>query len=190
MRWGQVATRFAGSRWTRPGLDLAAIVDDAVAAWFRARLRPKVLVASQTRVVEAVVDPSGILVPSVPVITVEPHDPSDVWRMAAVLCAPSVSARLASSGAGTGLSERSIRVRAADLAEVPLPIDAGAWREGADLAELAQTSADASEWGPYRSHLEQLAEVMNAAYEATDDGLAAWWIERVRFPSASPAGIL
>ena len=41
--------------------------------WVEARLRPKVLVATQTRVIEAVADPEGAWVPSVPVVAVHPR---------------------------------------------------------------------------------------------------------------------
>ena len=95
LRWGDRPATFAGRRWLEPGLDLAKIDDGAVRAWFSARKRPKVLVATQTRVVEVVVDSTGLLAPSVPVISVEPNDPDDTWRAAAMLCAPVVSAFIA-----------------------------------------------------------------------------------------------
>lgn len=49
----------------------------ALARWAEARMVPKLLVAAQGRVVDA----SGDWLPSVPVLTVVPHHPEDLWRL-------------------------------------------------------------------------------------------------------------
>ena len=71
---------------------LAAGVDEPVRTWFEALLRPKVVVATQTKVLEAAADVRGEVVPSVPVISVVPHDERRLWHLLAVLLAPPVSA--------------------------------------------------------------------------------------------------
>jgi hypothetical protein len=92
-----------------------------VADWVDRLRRPKVLVATQTRVVEAVADPDGDLVPVTPVIAVVPNDPGDVWRVAAALTAPPVAALVQRRLAGTGLSPGSVRLTASIVADLPLP---------------------------------------------------------------------
>ena len=52
-------------------------VEPAIAGWIAERLVPKVLVASQTKVIEAIVDADGVMIPCTPVVTVEPNDSSD-----------------------------------------------------------------------------------------------------------------
>jgi len=176
--WGSTTVRFAGRRWTRPLLDLDR-ADPDVAVWFSARIRPKVLVASQTRVVEAVIDREGTLMPSVPVVSVEP-DETDVALVAAVLAAPPVSAYLASVAAGTGLSSDTIRVSASALAEIPLPVDGAAWREGAEHGEAAQVAMAAGDAATHQAQLRLFGEAMTAAY-AQPAAIADWWWGRLRF---------
>ena len=55
--------------------------------WFDARLVPKLLVASQTKVVEVVVDEAAGLLPSVPVVSVE-APVEHLWDLAAALRHP------------------------------------------------------------------------------------------------------
>lgn len=182
LRWGERPVKFAGERWLEPGLDLAKIDDDAVRAWFSARKRPKVLVATQTRVVEVVVDATGLLAPSVPVISVEPNDPDETWRLAAMLSAPVVSAFIAQQSHGTGLSSDSVRVRAKALAALPLPLNNAFWDQGADAARSVHAAAEAHDWPAYRESMLALGSRMNAAYEA-DESTFSWWQGRLRFPS-------
>ena len=71
---------------------------------------PKVLVASQTKVIEAVVDEAGRAVPGTPVVSVEPTDPEvDVWHLAALLTSP-VATRTARAG---GSRNRTLPTRSA-----------------------------------------------------------------------------
>ena len=179
--WGVSAVRFAGSRWNNPVLDIAAIEDAAVRAWFGDRCVPKVLLASQTRVVEAVVDDTGQMVPSVPVVSVEPHEPTAVWHLAAALSSPAVTAWILREAAGTGLSHDAVRLRAKTLARVPLPSDQTAWDLGALHAEAAQTAVLAGDDRAYIDALRDLAMTMGVAY-GIDEAVGAWWWERLRLP--------
>src|SRR3546814_4943574 len=93
--WGQRPIRFAKRSWARPEVDLPALAaaNQRTSAWVERLRRPKVVVATQTRVLEAAADHSGSWVAATPVVSVLPHDPADVARLTAVLCAPPVSAR-------------------------------------------------------------------------------------------------
>lgn len=182
-RWATTTVKFAGRALRRPVVDVAAVgrADATLAAWLAQRQRPKVLVAPQGTVVEAIIDQSGILVPSTPVISVAPlgDDPADVLRVAAALSAPIVAAWVRRSAAGTGMSASSVRFSAALLRTIPLPLDHDAWDHGAALVATASEHAarhDAAQWN---ATLEAFASVMARAYRlAEDHPVNAWWHQR------------
>lgn len=175
-RWGERPARFAKQRLTRPVVDLDRLrAESPLGGWAGRRLVPKVLVATQTRVLEAVVDEDGTWLPSVPVLSVVPG-PERLWHVLAVLCAPPMTAYAATHWAGTGLSMRGIKLSATQLASLPLPARASLWDEGAALAGKAQ---HASSPAAREEHLRDLAQVMTAAYAAPDEVLE-WWLDRAR----------
>jgi hypothetical protein len=156
--------------------DVAAITEARVARWAAARLVPKVLVATQSKVIEAVVDPAGEWLPCTPVVSVEPDDPADVWPLAAVLLAPAVTAWALTRSVGTALAAGTIKLSASQVAAVPLPADDEAWVEGAAAARTAHATA----YGPARrAALEALAHAMERAYASTPE-VTAWWLARLR----------
>ena len=82
--WGRRSTRFAGRVLQRPRVDLTALQEaPAMARWAQARLVPKILLATQTRVLEPVVDVRGRWLPSTPAITVRPTADASIWHVAA-----------------------------------------------------------------------------------------------------------
>jgi hypothetical protein len=85
------------------------------------------------------------------------------WHALAVLCAPPVVAHAAAAYVGTGLSGRSIKLSARQVAALPLPSDPAAWDQGARHAEAGDLLA--------------CARVMTAAYGEAESVLA-WWRER------------
>lgn len=133
--WGSRSVRFGKTTWGRPEVDVSGVhaAGGRVSAWLERVQRPKVVVASQTRVVEAASDRGGTWVPSTPTVAVVPHDPEDVDRLTAALCAPPVSAWMVRRAAGTALSADAMRISASLLSDVPLPGDAGAWAEATAL---------------------------------------------------------
>jgi len=162
-RWGERPARFAKRTFRAPRVALGAL-SPAMVAWAASRLVPKVVVASQTPVLEAAVDADGAWLPSVPVITVTGADP---WAVAAVLTSPVASAWLAARTLGTGLSAGALRPTAALLTELPLP--ERSW----DEATRRLRDGDVAGAG--------LA--VSAAYgiDAADE----WWLERITPGSGS-----
>ena len=156
--WGQRPARFARRTFAAPRVDVDALAP-ILQVWAASRLVPKVLVATQTRVIEAVADPAGEWLPSVPVITVTPRAPADLWRVAAVLSAPPVSAWAATTYLGAALSVRAIKLSASQVLTVPLP--GRPW----DDAATALAEGD----------IESCARRMDVAF-GTD--LFDWWQER------------
>lgn len=122
--WGARPVKFAKQIYRHPHVDLSKL-DGRFSEWARRKLVPKVLVANQTLLVEAVADPDGAWLPGVPVTTLTPvpghdHVPS-VHEIAAVLTSPVASAWCWHAGGGTGMSTRSMRLAPALLAAVPWP---------------------------------------------------------------------
>ena len=66
--WGRRSVRFAKQKYAAPRVDVTAL-SPALQRWALQRLVPKILIANQTRRIEAVIDPNGEWLPSVPVIT-------------------------------------------------------------------------------------------------------------------------
>ena len=187
LRWGDRPCRFDGRRWQAPVVDLDAVTagDPEVGRWFAERRRPKLLVASQTAVVEVIVDQTGDLVPVTPLIVVEPDgrsrevDLEVLWRLAAALSAPSITALAVRRFLGAARSSGRLRLSAAQVSDLPLPTDAGAWNEGTALARTLHRSSGA----PAGSDTwREFGRVMVAAYGVVDPEAAAtlvdWWWSR------------
>ncbi len=172
--WGVEPARFLKQRWSAPVIDMASLSEDPLLhRWAQARLVPKVLVGTQGKVIEAVVDDEGAWLPSVPLITVAAA-PDSLWHLLAVLLAPPVAAYAATTYAGSGLTMRAIKLSARQVGALPLPADTSAWGEGASLARLAQ-----DEPHERAEHLRALGRVMCAAYGVAPGDVLTWWLERV-----------
>jgi hypothetical protein len=185
--WGRRPARIARRSWDAPVLQHDLLdPDERVGRWVAARLVPKVVVASQTKVVEATLDLVGRVIPSPPTVSVE-APATELPRMMAVLLAPATTAWLHRRAAGTGLAPDSLRVSRAHLAELPLPGDRVAWDEATELLLAICTGPDARPLGddePTRA----FGEVMAAAHgipSNTADEVVTWWLARL--PAASLA---
>ncbi len=173
--WGQRSCRFAKNKWERPRVDLAALkAQGDLAAWAKGRLVPKIVVATQTRAIEALADPEGILINSVPTITVIPMDPDTIWRLLAVLLAPPVSAWALGRYAGSALSIAAIKMSADQVAQIPLPMLEEPWEEAAKLVRQASASSSLR-----LSLLGAAATKMCDAYEVPREPVWSWWRERL-----------
>ena len=178
--WGLQARRFGGRKQLAPAADMDALarLQPRIAEWARARQVPKVLVATQTRIVEAVADPEGRLIPVTPTISVEPRNTNrpqeSVWHLTAALLSPPVSARALSAHLGAGLSSGALRWSARSVLQVELPIDETLWASGAGLAQKL-ASCDQTDRA---KSLAELGKVMCAAYEIDPtDAVFGWWLE-------------
>lgn len=165
-RWGELPTRFARRPFLHPRVDLAAVLEGPLAAWARARLVPKVLLAVQTRVLEAFVDADGRWLATTPVVVVIPA-PEHLWRVAAVLCAPQVTAWALEHYGGAALNADAVKLSAAQVGRIPLPADEYAWDDAAAL--LAEGGAAA---------LDAAALRMAEAYGAPMEPVTGWWRTR------------
>ena len=164
-RWGGASVRFDGVRYEDPRVVLDG-VDEPVRSWFEALLRPKLVLATQTKVLEAAADVRGEVVPSVPVISVVPHDEHRLWHLLAVLLAPPVSAWSIRQWGGTALSSNAVKLGAPNVRAIPMPRSTPSWDEA---ASLLRDGGDVREAG----------ELMCDAYGVGEE-VHAWWAARLR----------
>jgi len=160
--------RFAGQRWGDPRVDVDGL-DGRAARWAALQAGPKLLVATQTKVLEAVADPDGDLLGSVPAVVVVPRDPAQLWHLAAALHAPAASAWLLRRSAGTARTSDACRPTAALLAALPVPADGPAWDDAARAAEAARRG---------RGDVAEVARLADAALGVADPSVHAWWDAR------------
>lgn len=180
LRWGRSEFRYAKVKWRRPVIDIADVAadDSSLAKWAKDRLRPKVLVATQTRVVEAAVDVDGRWLPITPTISIEPTDDKMLWHLAAAVSAPAVSAHLLTERVGTALAIDALMVSAAAIAALPLPIEQTAWDEASIVAREAASAAADSDADAWEDAMGRLGRLMQTAYGIVDDDLSRWWNDR------------
>jgi len=160
--WGRRPTRFAKQKFEAPRVDRAQLVP-FMQRWADRCLVPKVLVATQTQILEAVADATGSWLPAVPVIRLVPADPETLWSLAAVLTSPVASALIAGESVGSGLSPRAMRVSQRTLGVLPWP--------GGDLHAAVAALRAGDVVGCGRN--------VDAAYGVDDDTLAAWWSSKL-----------
>lgn len=188
--WGVRTARFAKRAYARPRVDLARLrTDGRMGAWATARQVPKVLLATQTRVLEAVVDEAGHWLPSTPTITLE-ASADRLWHVAAALNSPPLSALAVRRHAGAALSTDAIKLSAADAAALPAPGSGADWDAGAAALRAASAATCEPAW---RDALESAGRSLCRAYDLENtDALVEWWLGRVprwRGPApATPAG--
>ena len=150
--------------------------DQALSEWAKQRLVPKLLLATQTKVIEVVVDETGLLIPSVPVITVTVQKTS-LWHGAAVLMSPPVTAWAATQYMGSALSSDAIKLSAKQVETLPTPKASQVWDDAAERLESAQDASSQAEW---QSLMHQYGALMCDAFELDDhEQLLAWWKERL-----------
>ncbi|MBF4163463.1 HsdM family class I SAM-dependent methyltransferase [Nocardioides acrostichi] len=181
--WGTRPVRFARRTWTAPAVDLTTLgaADPKLAAWAKRRRVPKILLATQGRVLEAAADAEGTWLPSVPVISVVPHDSERIWHVLAVLLAPPITAMAAARYAGTALTPGSLKLSARQVADLPLP----AHRERWDAAAEAVRRWHFAPSGDDRHTPLDVTEAARRGCEAYGlerseaAAVTRWWLDRV-----------
>lgn len=156
--WGERPTRFAKQRFQAPRVDRTNF-PPFMQRWAERCLVPKVLVATQSRVIEAVVDEAGAWLPAVPVIRLVPNQPGALWQVAAVLTSPVASALIAEQSVGSGLSHHTVRVSQRTLGLLP-------WPEG-DLAGAGAALR--------AGDVEGCGRAVDEAFGVDDAALFEWW---------------
>ncbi len=179
--WGTGPIRFGGRDWERPVVDRSAL-PPRIAGWLDRQLRPKVLLATQTRLLEPCVDRHGIVAPATPLVAVH-ADVDQLNRVAAVLLAPPVVAWAWRRWFGTAMAIDAVKLAARQVVELPLPPDLDRWDEAAALvAALARQPLDGGQDDGGRAAARAVAvgvaRLMTEAYGASGD-VFDWWQHRL-----------
>ena len=178
--WGSVPTRVLKTKWQAPRIDRARMVrDGTLGQWLTTRMVPKLLIATQTRVVEVLADDAGRLVPSVPVLTVTPHDAEQLWHIAAVIASPVCTAIAMRKYAGAALSSDAIKLSAKQVLQLPLPHESIDWDAAAQHFREATAAAEES---ARLSALRSMAEATFRSFQVPAEQrepLFAWWWARL-----------
>lgn len=168
--WGERPARMGGTTWARPAVDLTRLDPTTpLGRWVEQRRRPKLVVATQTKAIEAAPDPTGALIPSTPVIAAH-ADGDDLWRALAVLLAPPVTAWARARYTGAALSATAIKLSARQVEGVPLPVDSNRWAAAADLLVAAHQRHGRLGLDDLRA----VGEHMTIAY-GCDPSITEWW---------------
>ncbi len=182
LAWGVRNVRLLGKRYLSPVADRRALARDSVLApWVKARLVAKVIVATQTRVIEAWADPQGRVLPSTPLMSVMPIRRSELWHITALLLAPPVSAVAWWRHAGGALSAVALKLSAKQLLQLPAPLNRAAWNHAATLVRDWHEALDDQRAAKAR---EAFAHAACRAYGVTSKAESAvlleWWFAAVK----------
>lgn len=174
--WGQRPTKFAKQLYQFPRIDLD-LLEPWLREWARRSLQPKLMLATQTKILEAVVDFEGRFIPSVPIITVTAESPALLWQLGALLSSPVVTQVAAMRHFGTALSSDALRLSASNVLDLPLPSDGDAWAEAAQHFQYASVARTDEERA---TELRESAKLMIAAFGLDEDPeLLSWWTNRL-----------
>ncbi len=192
--WGTKATRIHKTRWEAPRVARKGITgDERLEKWVSARRVKKVVVATQTKVIEALVDANGEYVVLTPMISVMPNHADDLWKLGAAIGSPASSAYAMRHFGGAAMHADALKMSARQVLGLPLPADEQRWAEGAALFERVHTKGRKWKANPigtqneelkrlYESTLVQYRLKMCEAYRIEvdqQDELMDWWLGRL-----------
>lgn len=177
--WGRHPTRILKQRWQAPRVDRRRMyAEGSLGPWIDRRRVPKVILATQTKVIEVFVDEPGEFIASIPLITVMPNDVGRVWHIAAALASPVTCALALRHFAGAALSAEAIKLSAKQTLALPIPEDGPEWDTAAALLKEAHTLADEESRA---KRLLDYASASIAAFGVPEEqaaGLFDWWSGR------------
>lgn len=178
--WGSKTTKYDGRKWNRPVVDLNQVHSSTdLGPWTTQRLVPKLLLATQTKVLEVCVDPNGTFLPLTPLITVRPHHTAMLWHVAAAIASPVATAIASARYLGTARSTEAIKLSASQARALPLPDEGSHWDAAAHAFQAASETEDED---VRRIKLHEAALASCLAYgcdEDTTKELMVWWSQRL-----------
>ncbi len=182
--WGIASTRILKTTWRAPRINRDRMnAQGTLGPWITSRLVPKIVLATQTRIIELIVDSEARYVPSTPLITITPKDPVHLWRIAAALASPVCTALAMQKYTGAALNINAIKLSARQVLSMPIPdvtqqAHCAAWDAAADALHAAQDAATPED---HDVHVQRFAKLSCDAFGvqgSTRDELLVWWRER------------
>ena len=176
-RWGSDQFRYAGKSWLKPVVNLTSLLadDKELYDWVQDRLKPKILLATQTKVLEVLPDPEGQLIPSTPTISIE-CDLEEIWKITSALSSAAISAFAFSKVAGSALSSDTIKLSAKQVNALPLPPISDYWEQASQYAREAFSSKFED---VKRNKMKEMSHKISLAYDCDDNLLEEWWFKRL-----------
>lgn len=178
--WGTQTTRIFKHKWEAPCIDRRRMYRDGMLGpWVDKRRVPKIVMATQTRVLEVIVDEPGRFVASIPLITITPTDTGRLWHLAAVLASPVICALALRKFAGAALNADAIKLSAKQVLQLPLPRESLDWDAAAQ--EFRDATAATDEAARFNS-LRAMAKATVRAFQVPAvqrEPLLAWWWARL-----------
>ena len=176
-RWGSHEFRYAGKSWLKPVVNLTSLLadDKELYEWVQDRLKPKVLLATQTKVLEVLPDPEGQLIPSTPTISIE-CGPEEIWKITSALSSAAISAYAFSRVAGSALSSDTIKLSAKQVNALPLPPISDYWEQASQYAQEAFISKSKD---TKTNKMKEMSHKISLAYGCDDDLIEEWWLKRL-----------
>lgn len=178
--WGHQSTRILKQRWQAPRVDRRRMyAEGTLGPWIDRRRVPKVILATQTKIIEVFVDEPGEYIASIPLITVMPNDVGRVWHIAAALASPVTCALALRHYAGAALSAEAIKLSAKQTLALPIPNEGPDWDIAAALLKKAHALTDEE---AKTEHLLEYARASIAAYRVSSghaEILMEWWSDRL-----------
>lgn len=173
-------TRLLKRDWQAPRVDVVRMRSDGtLGPWMALRQVPKVLVATQTPVLEVWVDAVGAALPSVPVLTVVPRDPAALWTVGAALASPVAAAWAAGQFAGAALALTALKLSASQLLALPAPdATAAQWPLAVRAFQAAHTAPTQNQRAAQLRVFGDAAVRCHGLDHGSAQRVLAWWLRR------------
>ncbi len=171
--WGQTQLRFGGDKWLKPAVRYDQLADK-LQRWVTRQSQPKILLATQAKVLEPYVDREGSAIPVTPLLSVH-CDKDDLYKVAAVLLAPPVALWAWRTWFGSAMAVDAIKLSAKQVLQIPLPVNGDKWQEAAAVVESNQSGSSQGAWAVAK----EVAAIMNQAYDG-DSQVLDWWLSRCK----------
>lgn len=176
--WGERTARIHRSEWVRPAVERQHLHHRQAG-----RTGDLILVATQTRVLEACRAAPRTAIGLTPVLSVQAKAPDGKWPVEAIfalLLSPVATAWAVPLARGAGLKLDTLKLSAAQLRLLPLPASIDA-----ETVALARGLTDMQAPELHREQLLKLAHATTAAYGA-DPSLVDWWARRAGISEQKP----
>lgn len=180
--WGRRAVRVHKQVRAAPRVDRRALERDPVMReWLASRLVPKLLLATQTRAVELLIDDLGELVPLVPLVVVTARSGSvdDLWRIGASLASPVTTLAALRRHAGAAMNPGALKLSARQALALERCPESSALDHAQSLLRQLHERSEA----PERAALLDAFGVTSCAAFGLDAPssrtLIDWWLSRL-----------
>jgi hypothetical protein len=173
--WGVRSAKFDKTSYRYPRVDLGRLSVE-MEQWAHQRMVPKVLLATQTRVLEAAVDATGRFLPSVPLLSITSAKSEELWKIGALLSSPPITALAARRHLGAALGSDALKLSASAVMDLPLPAHEDCWDQAADLF---RSSSEASVEDLRMRLLDEVGVLMCRAFGCESEELLEWWRGRL-----------